>query len=69
MFIWLYDFFLFCSVRFRKEKDWEKMPKGRDHLKSNKLCSLTRCPKDALAYEGSFLVGLMAICIFMNCQA
>lgn len=58
----------FFSVRFREEKDLEKMPKGCDHLKSNKLWSLTRCPKDASASEGSFLVGLMAICISMSCQ-
>lgn len=60
--------FFFFGVRFRKEKDWEKMPKVCDHLKSYKLCSFTLCPKDALSSEGSFLVGLMAICIFMDCQ-
>lgn len=33
------------------------MPKGYDHLKNNKLCSLTSCPKDALTSQGSLFVG------------
>jgi len=46
-----------------------KMSKGYDNLKNNKLFSLTFCPKDALASEGSFFVGLMAICTFRHdCQ-
>lgn len=49
--------FLECVRKFGEEKDWEKMPKGYDHLKNNKLCSLTSCPKDALTSQGSLFVG------------
>lgn len=33
------------------------MPKGYDHLKNNKLSSLTSCPKDTLASEDYLSVG------------
>lgn len=59
--------FLMCA-KVQGGERLGKMPKGYDHLKNNKFFSLTSCPKDALSSEDFFLVGLMAICIFMNCQ-
>lgn len=62
------SFFSWMWAKVQGEERLGKMSKEYDHLKNNKLFGLTSCPKGALASEGFVLGGLMAICIFMNCQ-
>lgn len=64
----VWSFFSWMCAKVQEGERLGTMSKGYDHLENNKLSSLTSCPEDALESKGSFLVGLMAICIFMNCQ-